>query len=127
MPAGPTPNTRSDFFQRPHVAALHRRARLDDAAARGDLRLAVAGDAFLARMADEAVEVAGADRLAGGCALIELLQHAARDRPMRFRPGQRDDVAVRVRLDAETVLDQRQMAVVLAEKLRSDGGCPRRG
>ena len=56
-----------------------RRARLDDAAARGDLRLTVARDAFLARVADEAVEVAGADRLAGGSPLIELLQHAARD------------------------------------------------
>ena len=106
------------LLQRPHVAALHRRARLDDAAARGDLRLTVARDAFLAGVADEAVEVAGADRLAGGSALIKLLQHVARDVQRALRPVERNDVAVRVRLDAETVLDQRQVAVVLAEKLR---------
>ncbi len=106
------------LFQRANVGALHRRARLDDAAARGDLRLAVAGDALLARMADEAVEIAGADRLAGGRALIELLQHAARDLAGGFRPVQRDDVAVRMRLDAEAVFDQRKMAVVFAEQPR---------
>ncbi len=103
------------LIQRTNVGALHRRARLDDAAARGDLRLPVAGDALLACMPNETVEVAGADRLAGRRTLVQLLEHAARNLTGGFRPIQRDDVAVRVRLDAEAIFDQRKMTVVFTE------------
>ena len=69
-------------------------------------------------MADEAVEVAGADLLAGGDAAVELLEHAARDLAGGLRPVEDDDVAVRMRLDAEPVLDQRQVAVKFPEQPR---------
>ncbi len=65
-------------------------------------------------MADEAVEIARADRLAAADARVKLLEHAARDIAGRFRSIEDDDVAVRVRLDTEAVLDKRQMAVVFS-------------
>ncbi len=71
-------------------------------------------------MPDQAVEIAGADVVALGDAGIQLLQHAAGDVAAAFRAGQDHDVAVRVRLDAEPILDQRQMRVVLAEQPRQE-------
>ena len=56
--------------------------------------------------------------LAGDDARVELLEHAARKLAGRLGAVEDDDVAVRVRLDAEAILDQRQMAVVFSEKAR---------
>src|SRR5690606_32276299 len=44
------------------------------------------------------------------------LQHLARQLAGGHRPREDDDVAMRVCFDAEPVLDQRQMRVVLAEE-----------
>ena len=67
-------------------------------------------------VAQQSVDVAGADVLALADTGVELLQHLAGCRTCASRSGQRDDVAVRLRDDAETVLEKRQMAVVFAQQ-----------
>ena len=122
---GPDAEHQIDFLQRADVGALHRRARLDDAAARGDLRLPVGGHRLLARMADEPVEIAGADLLAVGDARVKLLEHPARDIAGRLRAVEDDDVAMGVRFDAEAVLDQRRDGYRTLPGAASGAGCPR--
>ena len=115
-PRRPDAEHEIDPLQGAHVEALRRRARLDHAAPRGDLRLAVARSRLLARVADQPVEVARADLLALGDALVESLEHFARDAAGRLRAGQDDDVAVGVGIDAEPVLDQGKVGIEFAEK-----------
>ena len=67
-------------------------------------------------MAQQSVDIAGADVLALADAGIELLQHLAGGRACAGRSGQRDDVAVRLRDDAEAILEKRQMSVVFAQQ-----------
>ena len=106
-----------DLFQRLDVGALHGRARRDDAPARADLRRARRpGTARPRCMAQQAVDIAGPDVLALADARVELLQHVARHLAGRGRARQGHDVAVGVRLDAEALLEQRQMSVVFAEQ-----------
>ena len=118
MPAGPDAEHQIGALQRAHVGALHRRAGGDDAAARADLRHAVL------RAARPSAHGGSARRHRRGRSARPSRRArrapAARRAPSRRplpRPGQRDDVAVRVRLDAETLLDQGQMGVVLAQHL----------
>ena len=106
-----------DLFQRADISALRWRARLNDAAAGRNLRLAVGGRGFLARVPYQPVEIAGANLLAGGDARIELLQHRPGDLAGGLWAIQNDDVAVRVRFYAEAILDQRKVAIVLSQEL----------
>jgi hypothetical protein len=66
-------------------------------------------------MAQQSVDVAGADVLALPDARVELLQHLARRRTGGRWPRQRDHVAVGLRDDAETFFKESQMAVVFPE------------
>ena len=113
---GPDAEHQIDALQGLDVGALHRRARGDDAAARADLGEPVDGRGVVAGVAQQAVDVAGSDVLALADARVELFQHVARGLAGRGRPGQRHDVAVGLRLDAEPLLQQRQMSVVFAEQ-----------
>src|SRR5581483_4156348 len=85
-------------------------------APRSDLGEPVGRRAVVAGMAQQAIDVTGPDVLALAHPRIELLQHLARRLARRRRPGQGDDVAVGLRLDAEPLLEQRQMSVILAEQ-----------
>jgi hypothetical protein len=67
-------------------------------------------------MAQQPVDIPGADILALADAGIELLQHLAGRRTCASRPRQRDDVAVCLRDDAEAILKKRQVSVVFAEQ-----------
>src|SRR5262245_40992641 len=67
-------------------------------------------------MAQQAVDIAGAETLALPHAGVELLQHLARRYTCLGRPRQGDDVAMHVRLDAEPILEQGEMAVVRTEQ-----------
>ena len=86
-------------------------------APRADLRQRRSLGAASARdMAQQAIDVAGADVLALADARIELFQHLARRLAGGRRARQRHDVAMGLRLDAEPLLQQRQMSVVFAEQ-----------
>ncbi len=69
-------------------------------------------------MAQQAVDIARRDVLTGLGAGIQLLQHDTSRVAGRLWSGDGDDVAVRLRLDAETLLEQGQMAVKLAQQAR---------
>ena len=74
------------------------------------------GRCVVGGVAQQSVDIAGADVLALADAGVELLQHLAGGRTCAGGSGQRDDVAVRLRDDAEAVLKKRQMAVVFAQQ-----------
>ena len=105
------------------VGALRHCARRDLLAARADMgrarrgcRIRCAGCDARLGMTDQPVDVAGPDLVAVAGTLVEALEHLAGLQAGGFRADQRDDIAVRVRLDAEPLLEQRQVRVVLAEQ-----------
>jgi len=67
-------------------------------------------------VAQQAVHVTGADILAAPHSGIELLQHLPGRGAGFGRPGEDDDVAVRLRLDAKALLKQGQVPVVFAQQ-----------
>jgi hypothetical protein len=105
-----------DPLQGLDVDALIGRARRDHAATCADLGEPVSARGIVGGMAQDAVDVAGSDVLALPDAGVELLQHIARRLDGAGRSGQRHDVAVRLRLDAEPLLQERQMSIVFAEQ-----------
>jgi hypothetical protein len=67
-------------------------------------------------MAQQAVNIAGSNVLALANARVELFQHVTRCLAGGGGPVQRHHVTVGLRLDAEPLLQQRQMSVVFAEQ-----------
>src|SRR5690606_35809734 len=106
-------------LQAADVRALSRRPRLDHAPPCRDLGLSVRRRAryLHAAMTDESVEVPRPDLLATCNTRIKLLEDTACDFAGGLGARQDDDIAMGVRFDAEAVLDQRQMGIVLAEQL----------
>ena len=67
-------------------------------------------------MAQQTVDIARADVLTLADTRIELLEHLAGGGTSSGRSGQRDNVAVRLRDDTQTILKKRQVPVVFAQQ-----------
>ena len=80
------------------------------------LRLSVARNTCFPRVTDQPVEVSRTNGVAGSHAAVEFFEYAARQVTCSLGAAERDHVAVRMRLYAETVLDQGEMAVVFSEE-----------
>src|SRR4029079_6657236 len=105
------------FLDGADVSALHRRAGFDDAAPRDDLRLSVGDRSLGPGMAEKPIEVARSHRLTFRSAHIYLFQTLARNRTWASRACQNNDIAVRVRVNSESVFKEREVAVEFTEQL----------
>ena len=105
-----------DPLQGLDVDALIGRARRDHPASRADLGEPIAARGVVRGRSQDAVDVAGTNVLALPDARVELLEHIARRLDRARGARLRHDVAVRLRLDAEPLLQERQMSIVFAEQ-----------
>ena len=101
-----------------YICALCRRARFNDPAAGCDLRLSIGHRSFGARMTDQAVDIASSDGFALPYTGVEPFQDASGDGAGIGGSRQDDDVAVSVRVDAQSIFYEGQVAIVFPKQLR---------